>query len=208
MAAVEHLGITVDDVRAQRISPQIAERIVKKHTDLSVKDITALAFDTLYKQLCATGRLQNSSGAELVAPFAFISVLAGAFLLLEVIQRVGHETMVSNNEWRLSPWRAPFPGGRQLRPRRADCECCGRPQLRRFRAATWSSARRVPMVEGFSGRIRCPVRLRRFRVRLSRYWSTSRRKPSGKSSHGKATAALTGGSTSMRDGQPAVEAAL
>lgn len=44
MAAVEHLGITVDDVRAQRISPQIAERIVKKHTDLSVKDITALAF--------------------------------------------------------------------------------------------------------------------------------------------------------------------
>src|SRR5579871_5125633 len=56
----EHLGISVDAVRTQRISAEIAQQIVRKHSHLTVEDIKGLAFDTLYKQLCASGRLHSA----------------------------------------------------------------------------------------------------------------------------------------------------
>ena len=137
-AIAEHLGVTVADVRTSRISGDIAQRILFKHPQLKKGDIEGLPFDTLYKQLCASQQLQNFAAKQIVTPFAFVSVLAGAYLLLELVQRVNSEPSPNSNEWRINPWRAPFPEGRYLRPKRPDCECCGREELQRFARRLWA----------------------------------------------------------------------
>ena len=142
-AVANHLGIDVESVREPRISAEIARRICAKHTQLVPAEIERIAFDTLYKQLCSSGQLKSVSGEQVVAPFAFVSVLAGALLLLEIIRR-GHgiEERPSNG-WRVHPWRPPVPQIRYLRPRREACDCCSKSELQRENARLWGT----PIIE-------------------------------------------------------------
>lgn len=133
-----HLGVSVADVRTERISPEAARMIVRKHAHLDAEAIIGTAYDTLYKELCSSGKLANAAGENMIAPFAFVSVLAGALLLIEVIRRVVSNQGVDFNEWRVAPWRPPFGGARRLRARRADCECCSREPLRRLSQKMWA----------------------------------------------------------------------
>lgn len=133
-----HLGVSITDVRTERVSLEAARSIVRKHGHLDAEAIIGAAYDTLYKELCSSGKLANSTGENMIAPFAFVSVLAGALLLVEVIRRVSSNTNIEFNEWRVAPWRPPFGGARRLRVRRADCECCGREPLRRLSQKMWA----------------------------------------------------------------------
>jgi hypothetical protein len=121
----EHLGVGVDDVRASRISSVAAVAIARKHPHIDPVSIEGQAFDSLYKALCATGKLHASVGKQVVAPFAFVSVLAGTLLLLDVMTRLVRPNLLRANECHISPWREPFPQGRLTRARFAGCECCG-----------------------------------------------------------------------------------
>ena len=141
-AIAEHLGVTVADVRTSRIGGDIVDRILTKHPRLKREDIEGLPFDTLYKQLCASQQLQTATGEQVVAPFAFVSILAGAYLLLELAQRVNSGAPPNSNEWRINPWRAPFAAGRYLRMKRPNCECCGREELQRFARRLWTTGRK------------------------------------------------------------------
>ena len=137
-AVADHLGIDVESVRQPRISPEIARRICERHTQLAPANIEGLPFDTLYKQLCGSAQLKSVSGEQVVAPFAFVSVLAGALLLLEIIRQVHDGDMDRpSNEWRVNPWRPPVPQMRCLRPRREACDCCSRIELQRENARLW-----------------------------------------------------------------------
>lgn len=133
----EHLGIDVDSVREERISADIARRICIVHPQLDPALIEGLAFDTLYKQLCSSGKLKSLSGKQVVAPFAFVSILAGTSLLLEIIRRITGSQLDTSNEWRLNPWAPPVPEMRQRRARRDHCECCGRPESQHLNATLW-----------------------------------------------------------------------
>lgn len=137
-AVADHLGIDVESVRQPRILPEIARRICASHTQLAPADIEGIPFDTLYKQLCGSGQLKSVSGEQVVAPFAFVSVLAGALLLLEIIRRV-HAVDVTrpSNAWRVNPWWPPVPQIRDLRPRREACDCCSRIELQDENARLW-----------------------------------------------------------------------
>jgi hypothetical protein len=137
-AVAGHLGVDVEAVRRERISATIAHRICAAHPQLDPLAIEGLAFDTLYKQLCSTGKLRSISGKEVVAPFAFVSVLAGASLLLEIVRRQPGVRAGTSNDWRVNPWHPPVPEMRQRRRRRDNCECCGRPEMRRMNAMFWS----------------------------------------------------------------------
>lgn len=117
-----HLGIEISDIHAGRISIDIARKICKMHPQLIVDNIIGLAFDTLYKQLCSSAQLKTSAGKQVIAPFAFVSILAGCLLLLEVCSKTAF--MQQNNEWRLSPWHPPIQEIKQRRLKRQDCECC------------------------------------------------------------------------------------
>lgn len=134
-----HLGVEVETLRSERIDAETAKRICAFHTHLTAERIEGLPFDTLYKQLCSSARLKALGGQQVVAPFGFVSVLAGALLLLEVIRRQARSFAEDTNDWRLSPWRPPVPEMRQRRQRFESCECCGRPELRRVNAMLWGS---------------------------------------------------------------------
>lgn len=137
-AVAGHLGIDVELVRKARITPDIAARICITHPQLDPRAIEGHAFDTLYKQLCGSSQLKSTAGKQVVAPFAFVSVLAGALLLLDLI-RQQHDPD-SFNEWRINPWWPPVAELRYTRHRREDCECCGRPELQHINALLWNPA--------------------------------------------------------------------
>lgn len=63
---------------------------------------------------------------DVLAPFAFVSVMAGIYLAMEFARRVRNRDTVSPfNYWRASPWRPPVLRLRQALPARPDCVFCG-----------------------------------------------------------------------------------
>jgi molybdopterin/thiamine biosynthesis adenylyltransferase len=123
------LGIALEDVSAGFITQAIAAKIVRSHPDLLAADIEGMAFDSLFKQRCAEQRLPNAAGMQVLAPFAFVSNLAGALLALEVA-RIDHDgdDLFRTNYFFLSPWSPPNLRARSTRPRDQGCEFCSRPQ--------------------------------------------------------------------------------
>ena len=81
----EALGLTIEEVRAGYISSPVAAKICTKYTDLRPDDLVGRAFDTVYKELCGVGKLKTVGGHQVLAPFSFVSVLAGAYLAVEFV---------------------------------------------------------------------------------------------------------------------------
>ena len=134
----EQLGVTVDEVLTERISAESAIRIATRFPRLSAESIIGLAYDTLFKQLCSEAVLTTPEGRRVLAPFAFVSCLAGTLLLLEIVRRVGRGDGVHNdNYWRVSAWHPPLARRRVVRPREDACEFCGNPVLSRVNASLW-----------------------------------------------------------------------
>lgn len=122
------LGIPVEKVRESVIDFDAAKAITRKYPqDITEADsIVGLAYDTLFKNLCGTGKLSREQEDTTVAPFAFVSALAGVLLALELVRRhtLGkHEQ--SFNYWKVSPWHTPFARNRKLRPSEPSCVICG-----------------------------------------------------------------------------------
>ena len=135
----DHLGIDVSDLKTGQIDARLAVKICEMHPQLDPAKIIGEAFDSLYKQLCSSQQLKSLKGEQVIAPFAFISVLAGSLLLLEVIKRLNKGSYSQKtNDWRINPWREPFPQMRQARPRRAGCECCSIPEIQKANSALWA----------------------------------------------------------------------
>lgn len=132
-----HLGIDVSDLQKKQIDETLAARICASHPQLNPAAIVGEAFDSLYKQLCSSGQLRSVKGEQVIAPFAFISVLAGSLLLLEIIRR-HYNPSDPSNDWRVNPWNKPFPQMRQKRPRRENCKCCGSADVREAIKNLWS----------------------------------------------------------------------
>ena len=93
----------VNEVRTGRIGTDAAERIAGKFERLRAKDLVGSAYDTLFKRLCAEAELQTIEGRRVVAPFAFVSCLAGIVMVLDLVRRIaGNESDESFNYWRIS----------------------------------------------------------------------------------------------------------
>jgi hypothetical protein len=134
----DHLGVPVAAVRRQRISTLDATTIVDRFPQLVTAQLIGTAYDTLFKRLCAEGELRTVAGRNIVAPFAFVSVLAGTLLALELVRRLGSGDSARDfNYWRVSPWHAPLARRRIIRPRQPGCTFCGDPVLQRVNAALW-----------------------------------------------------------------------
>ncbi|WP_256469102.1 ThiF family adenylyltransferase [Bradyrhizobium sp. 146] len=136
----EHFGVSVDDVKSERISPSAAHQIAAKVHGVEASALIGIAYDTLFKQLCGEGTLQTLEGRRVVAPFAFVSVLAGTLLALEVLRRAGSgRNSLDFNYWRVSPWHPPLGRRRILRPPQTGCEFCSNPVLSSVNAALWGA---------------------------------------------------------------------
>jgi molybdopterin/thiamine biosynthesis adenylyltransferase len=136
----DHLGVSIEEVKTERISQASAEAIVMRFPKLSAAAIVGTAYDSLFKTLCAESELKDVSDNRVVAPFSFVSVLAGSLLALELVRRLGPgHADTSFNYWRLSPWHAPLPRRRSLRPKQLNCEFCNEPILVKLATRFWEN---------------------------------------------------------------------
>jgi hypothetical protein len=104
----ETLGVALSSVVKERVSPKDSELIVKKYPHLEASQLIGQAYDTLFKQLCGAGKLNTVADKQVLAPFAFVSALAGTLLALEVIRRRIRQVIDEPfNYWRVSPWSSP-----------------------------------------------------------------------------------------------------
>jgi hypothetical protein len=137
----DHLGVSLAEVRQERISAISAERIAQRMPKLDPVGLVGVAYDTLFKQLCGESELKTLEGRRVVAPFAFVSVMAGTLLALEMVRRIGvGESKKNFNYWRVSPWHPPLRRRQIIRPAEPECEFCGDPILKSVNAALWKSA--------------------------------------------------------------------
>lgn len=134
----EHLGVSVEEVRSERITAAAATRIQPRFPHLEIDGLVGLAYDSLFRSLCGEGVLKVPSQREQTAPFAFVSCLAGVMLALELVRRLGLPGSDRGfNYWRISAWHPLLARRRQLRVRQANCSFCSNPILRRVNDSLW-----------------------------------------------------------------------
>lgn len=132
------LGVHRNDVRGLHLSEAAAEKVLRKHPHLLGRDLVGLACDSLFKELCGAGLLGIDSGQQVLAPLAFVSVLAGALLALEFVRRHADPSRAAAfNEWHVSPWCAPQLALQRSRPSRSGCKVCGQPAVTQVISELW-----------------------------------------------------------------------
>jgi hypothetical protein len=134
----EGLGIDIETVREGFITVAAAARIAKAHPSVEASTIVGKAYDTLFKELCSTQALLTPEGRQVLAPFAFVSALAGVLLVVELMRSNHHTAMT--NYWTVDPWGAPIGRLRRLRPRVPDCEFCADDDARRLVHSLWGAS--------------------------------------------------------------------
>jgi hypothetical protein len=121
----ESLGVTLEEVLEQFITREAALKILGRYPDLKADEVEGIAYDTLFKQLCAEAALQTAEGRQVFAPFSFVSVLAGAYLAIELVRRVQQKRVETPfNYWKVSPWFTPVTRLRQTRLTNPKCTYC------------------------------------------------------------------------------------
>ncbi len=134
----DHLGVTINEVRTERISRSAALIIVTRFPKAQITEIEGMAYDSFFKKMCAEGQLSVIADKRTIAPFAFVSVLAGTLLALEVVRRLGNApTQKEFNYWRLSPWFPPLGRRRVMRPKQPTCAFCGHLIMTKVNTALW-----------------------------------------------------------------------
>lgn len=126
-AIADGLGISLDMVRESLISADAAALIAAANAGIQPAAIEGMAYDSLFKQLCAEQALKSAEGKQVLAPFAFVSALAGSLLVVEMLRvQAG---VADTNYWQVDPWGSPIGKLRSSRPRAVDCEFCSIPHF-------------------------------------------------------------------------------
>lgn len=131
------LGVSTEDVQSGWITPIAAKAITSRYKDLHSEELVGIAYDTLFKQLCGQQALITSSDQQVLAPFAFVSALAGIYLAIEYVLRNQPSQSGRFNYWRASPWAEPNPRAMSLRPRDPQCVVCNDPVYHRIALELW-----------------------------------------------------------------------
>jgi len=136
----EALGVQLNDVKGQFVTKDAADAIIRKYPHLSIDAVLGEAFDTLFKALCSEGQIQVAEGRQVLAPFAFVSVLGGAIVVIEMMRRLTTTSPShSFNYWRVSPWMPPVEALKRTLPRHARCTFCTEPVMLRVARRLWSN---------------------------------------------------------------------
>jgi hypothetical protein len=134
------LGLSLETVKSGFISKEVAVMIAQGHSQINPEAITGMAFDSLFRQLCAEQALATPGGRQVLAPFAFVSSLAGNLLVIELLRCAAG--LSSTNYWSVDPWGAPKRQTRMLRRRVPECEFCSRPEVDEIANELWGAGAR------------------------------------------------------------------
>jgi hypothetical protein len=137
-----HFGVSIADVQKLQIDDRVARAIAARFPEqgLTPARLVGQSYDSLFKALCAQAALLSPEGAQVLAPFAFVSVLAGALLAVEFVRRCAAPAQDHFNYWTVSPWHPFLVGRRRREARRPGCPFCGIPELRETAMTLWHGA--------------------------------------------------------------------
>lgn len=134
----EVLNVSEKEIEQTYVSQQTALKIQARYPEIHSADIVGIAYDTLFRQLCATAQLKTPEQKQVLAPFAFVSQLAGVVLAIEYFLRRRDSSRTKTfNYWRVNPWRGPVIGLQQWRGPLAACSVCRDPDYQAAAAAVW-----------------------------------------------------------------------
>jgi hypothetical protein len=131
------LGISLEEMVAGYVNAETAAKIKRKYPTVNERALFGQAYDTLFKQLCAEGKLTLDGDTQVLAPLAFISTMAGVYLAIEFVRRVCGRALPSYNYWRVSPWTNPTLRLRQMRQKNPLCPLCANPISARVAKEIW-----------------------------------------------------------------------
>jgi hypothetical protein len=134
----EGLGIDLEMVKEGFITEVSAAAIATAHPAIDPQAIFGMAYDSLFKQLCAAQTLLTPDSRQVLAPFAFVSALAGALLVVELLR--SEAGVEDSNYWVVDPWGTPIGRRRVLRPRFEGCEFCSNPDVQPISEGLWGSS--------------------------------------------------------------------
>lgn len=129
------LGIDLEMIGRGFIDDEAATRILEAHPGLDKAELIGKAFDSLFRQLCATQALTSTEGRQVLTPFAFVSSLAGALIVVEMLRRAAGVT--DANYWQVDPWLGPLARLRKHRSRTPDCTFCSKPDAQALLRRRW-----------------------------------------------------------------------
>ncbi len=133
----DKLGISLEEMVAGYVNAETAAKIKRKYPTVNERALFGQAYDTLFKQLCAEGKLTLDGDTQVLAPLAFISTMAGVYLAIEFVRRVCGRALPSYNYWRVSPWTNPTLRLRQMRQKNPLCPLCANPISARVAKEIW-----------------------------------------------------------------------
>lgn len=139
------LGVTLEDVQSYLITPSAAARIAMVYPRVCVEQLIGRAYDSVFREMCATQSLRTPEERQVLAPFAFVSQLAGTVAAIELfLRRADEERSAKFNYWRVSPWRGVNVDLQQDFSARSDCAVCASPQYQALARRLWHSFGAVP----------------------------------------------------------------
>jgi molybdopterin/thiamine biosynthesis adenylyltransferase len=120
------LGVSLEDVQKGWIDEDAANRIAKQHKNVAADQIIGTAYDSLFKALCSADALLLPGGDQVLAPFAFVSCLAGALMAVELVRFDLLASSEHSNYFFTNPWRSPHRRARMRKAKLVDCEFCSK----------------------------------------------------------------------------------
>lgn len=137
------LGVSVEKVRQLVIDPDAAKTIACRYSSIIAdpSQIMGTPYDSLFKSLCGEGALAaDDNHPPVIAPFAFVSALAGVMLAFEIIRRhTRGDHDQAFNHWRISPWQPPQDRLRRRAPAAPNCSFCAGTTIRSAVNSLWGS---------------------------------------------------------------------
>lgn len=134
------LNVSVEEVAQTYIDERAALKICMRYPQLRTEDLIGTAYDTLFRTLCATEKLKTAEQKQVLAPFAFVSQLAGCVLAIELLLRRQDPSRDEQfNYWRVSPWRGTFIDLQQSRGPLKDCEVCTERDYQDLARSIWKA---------------------------------------------------------------------
>lgn len=129
------LGLTLDQVKRRTVDEDMAAELSRNFGEPAAA-FFGKSMDSLAKARCGSAPVTTAGGRQALAPFAFVSSLAGCLMVIDLMRSLSANDLPPTNYLHLDPWRPPTPV-RRLRGRRNRCEFCGDPELKAVFASLW-----------------------------------------------------------------------
>lgn len=134
------LNVDLEDVQRLYVDEAAATKIHLRYPKLAVQDLIGKAYDSLFRRMCASEQLTTPEQKQVLAPFAFVSQLAGTIMAIELyLRRREPERAERFNHWRTSPWRSPVVELQGNKARLPACVVCSRNDYQELADHLWAN---------------------------------------------------------------------